>query len=1741
LNLHAVASSGSYADLNNKPTTANITEDTNLYYTDARARAAVSVSGSLSYNSTTGVFSYTTPSTSDITEGTNLYFTDARVRAAVSAGTNLSYNSTTGVFSTTLTQYTDALARAAVSAGTGLSYNSTTGVFTNSITQYTDALARAAVSATGSLSYNSTTGVFSYTTPSTSGIAEGSNLYYTDARARAAHSAGTGISYNSTTGAISSTITQYTDALARAAVSAGTGLSYNSSTGVFTNTITQYTDALAVSANTSAIATAKSEAIASAATDATNKANAAQAAAISAVTNGAGAAFDTLKEIQDAMATDAELAAAIASITVGNATQTIAAGTGLSGGGSFTANQTATSTVTLSLGTAGTSGTYTKVTTDAYGRVTSGTTLSSGDIPSLSGIYLPLTGGTLTGALTINAGGGYPLQTTTNQRYQIGVKNTSASAQTQGWWLAHDTGGNFVFHADSNGDKVSIAASGFGLQVGVASTYDNPGGWNANVVASGTNHARVRVKGTTYNSSGDNEAYLWVDNTVGTHRTGLYSSTNFNMNVPNLYESGNRVLNSSNYNSYSPTLTGGGASGTWNINITGTAGSAILAPNYLPLSGGTMTGIISMAGTQIITTAGYAGIEYYNAAGTWQGYIGTENNAGNLRYNSRLGTHRWYANSTSIGAWDASMLSVSGAVLTTTGASSWGVYSNTNGVNQSGIWFSTNVGELLLRKADGSLSTRIAADGSYAFINNNNILHAGNYNSYALPLTGGTVSGTVRINSQLQVGQNTNGTAWIDAFGGIARFGRDSTSYGLQLDGSNYATFQNANGYLSLGPLNSSWCHFGTDRPRFYFGTSVTVDGNLQRYSDGATYIHSANYSSYALPLSGGTVAGPVTITGNDNQLIIDATSGPTAGIFLRHSGVNRWEIYNSSTSSFGLYNYTTGQSEFTIANATGVANFRNTPTAGGNAILHAGNWTNYVQVSYSGWPGYPGTDANTFLGGSWVRTSFTYSNNAPLTGTIATFPSSGYDLQLNANYNGHDLYFRSRNGDAGSWMSWKRVLTDNNYTSYSPSLTGSGASGTWGISITGNAATAGGLAVHSTQSTQNSANQIVRTQDNGYTMLGWINTTSGDSGIANRLTRIYSSYDEYVRYSTLTDFKVHMGLSAKNNYSRRIDYTSDANYHVGSMGHSGYGANETFHGGSGFFDIWSGTNYPPSTSHIHGFNALHYTTNSLGSTGGNAYGIQVAGQYDQGGLIFTRACSGGSFSAWRRQIDDVNFSSYALPLSGGTVTGQLTTNHQGNGVPSISVNTGGSENWRAINVRAAAGEDNFGIGYSTTSRSVFGRNNLSFHCGAGDSVRFHSNGWDTMFEVAGATGNAWLKGGLGIGVIPDVRLSINGDSHFVGILHLGGTPGSVGSWGSRDYTTSGNRYINANYFEVNNYGYGSTWTLAVDNSSARYKGNAILHAGNYTSYSPSLGGSGASGTWGINITGTAGNTTVVSSSGYGNGTYTWRQESGTFAGYNGWASYLISNHGDGATYYNQTIIMPFWAAPRYSRLEGGTFRGPYQFITEENIASFTYPLAAKANRANGNFYIDDNYGNGVVGVYSSYRYQGVFAMGDSYKLPADGTSTGSLYGMAWSHPNTGGTAGNLSSHGLLLLQNGGFMCALSTNIVAAANITAYSDERLKTNWQPMPDNYVARLAEVKVGIYDRTDQEDVTQVGVSAQSFQKLLPQAIMTAKDEMQTLSVSYGNAALASAVELAKHIVKQDERIARLEALIQTLLKE
>jgi len=85
--------------------------------------------------------------------------------------------------------------------------------------------------------------------------------------------------------------------------------------------------------------------------------------------------------------------------------------------------------------------------------------------------------------------------------------------------------------------------------------------------------------------------------------------------------------------------------------------------------------------------------------------------------------------------------------------------------------------------------------------------------------------------------------------------------------------------------------------------------------------------------------------------------------------------------------------------------------------------------------------------------------------------------------------------------------------------------------------------------------------------------------------------------------------------------------------------------------------------------------------------------------------------------------------------------------------------------------------------------------------------------------------------------------------------------------------------------------------------------------------------------------------------------------------------------------------------------------------------------RSRENIYTNANYGYGLVGTYDSYRYQGVFSMGYQWGLAADGSNTGNLYGLAWSHPNAGGVASNLNTHGLLVMENGTFLAAISGSI----------------------------------------------------------------------------------------------------------------
>jgi hypothetical protein len=127
---------------------------TNRYFTDARARAAISLtttgsSGASTYSSSTGVLNVPTYTLAGLGGITATF---------LSGGTGITYNSGTGVISYSGTVYTDSSVRALFSGGTGITYNSLTGAISYSGTVYTDSSIRALFSGTSPITYNSTTG-----------------------------------------------------------------------------------------------------------------------------------------------------------------------------------------------------------------------------------------------------------------------------------------------------------------------------------------------------------------------------------------------------------------------------------------------------------------------------------------------------------------------------------------------------------------------------------------------------------------------------------------------------------------------------------------------------------------------------------------------------------------------------------------------------------------------------------------------------------------------------------------------------------------------------------------------------------------------------------------------------------------------------------------------------------------------------------------------------------------------------------------------------------------------------------------------------------------------------------------------------------------------------------------------------------------------------------------------------------------------------------------------------------------------------------------------------------------------------------------------------------------------------------------------------------------------------------------------------------------------------------------------
>ena len=277
---------GTVSSLSNHDTDDLTEGSTNLYHTSARARGSISVTdsggdGSLAYNSSTGVITYTGPSASEvqahITAGTGVSISSGEVSIGqavastddvnfatvtttgnVTVGGNLTVSGTTTTINTETLTVDDNIIILNANAGStptenagieierGDSSNKT--LLWNETDDKWSIGSETFVAGTfeGALTGNVTGTVSSISNHDTDSLSEGStNLYYTDARVSTYLTGGTGITESS--GTISIDFTEFdtddvtegstnlfhTTARARSTVSGGTGLDYDSSTGVF--------------------------------------------------------------------------------------------------------------------------------------------------------------------------------------------------------------------------------------------------------------------------------------------------------------------------------------------------------------------------------------------------------------------------------------------------------------------------------------------------------------------------------------------------------------------------------------------------------------------------------------------------------------------------------------------------------------------------------------------------------------------------------------------------------------------------------------------------------------------------------------------------------------------------------------------------------------------------------------------------------------------------------------------------------------------------------------------------------------------------------------------------------------------------------------------------------------------------------------------------------------------------------------------------------------------------------------------------------------------------------------------------------------------------------------------------------------------------------------------------------------------------------------------------------------------
>jgi hypothetical protein len=295
-------------------------------------------------------------------------------------------------------------------------------------------------------------------------------------------------------------------------------------------------------------------------------------------------------------------------------------------------------------------------------------------------------------------------------------------------------------------------------------------------------------------------------------------------------------------------------------------------------------------------------------------------------------------------------------------------------------------------------------------------------------------------------------------------------------------------------------------------------------------------------------------------------------------------------------------------------------------------------------------------------------STNAPSTdfiyGVQTSFHRSGpdYRTQFVTSLYGDNVYWLRQLRDTAGWSSWVLVLHSGNFNSYAPTLTGGGASGTWGINITGNAGTVGGYAASQlwrsdggvwNPSANITLNQTANGQEwsfditrNGFTGGLWhvwdsaLSTMLGVDPVTGKVSAPYNfvgNLEGNATSATTAGYATSAGSVGWADISGQRTLTRDD---AGLQGDDG--------ARSGFFETSSPTNYYRDAS------SWQFLIEARHSNDNNNYAMQIAGSFfDQN--FWVRKTNNSATTSWTQLVTD-NGGTWDINITGNAATTSQTT-----------------------------------------------------------------------------------------------------------------------------------------------------------------------------------------------------------------------------------------------------------------------------------------------------------------------------------------------------------------------------------------------------------------------------------------------------------------------------------------------------